>query len=158
MDVQPVRIERHVIGRNLLVVDGDERQIDVGPGPDLVVRQAATEDRSQDGTVLLHLLDKCVERLREPLLDWLLLHAPPPSLNHLARFREGEPPGEPSNPARTEPRPPGITKGHLVATAIRAILTVSRAPVHSIKIVVPTRGNLRSWRDHVSASNATIPT
>ena len=34
-------------------------------------------------------------------------------LNHLARFREGEPPGEPSNPARTEPRPPGITKGHL---------------------------------------------
>ena len=36
-----------------------------------------------------------------------------PRLNHLARFREGEPPGEPSHPARTEPRPPGITKGHL---------------------------------------------
>ena len=35
------------------------------------------------------------------------------ALNHLARFREGEPPGEPSHPARTEPRPPGITKGHL---------------------------------------------
>ncbi len=46
-------------------------------------------------------------------------------LNPLARFREGEPPGEPSlfregeppgepshNPARTEPRPPGIANGH----------------------------------------------
>jgi len=36
------------------------------------------------------------------------------ALNHLARFREGEPPGEPiSQAARTEPRPPRITKAHL---------------------------------------------
>ena len=36
------------------------------------------------------------------------------NLNHLARSWEGEPPGEPRrNPARTEPRPPGITQGHL---------------------------------------------
>jgi hypothetical protein len=36
-------------------------------------------------------------------------------LKALARFWEGEPPGEPRrNPARTEPRPPGITQGRLV--------------------------------------------
>jgi hypothetical protein len=35
-------------------------------------------------------------------------------INRLAGFREGEPPGEPlANPARTEPRPPKITKSHL---------------------------------------------
>ena len=35
-------------------------------------------------------------------------------LNAFARFWEGEPPGEPwHHPARTEPRPPGITQGHL---------------------------------------------
>jgi hypothetical protein len=34
-------------------------------------------------------------------------------LNDLARFWEGEPPGEAClSPARTEPRPPRITKGH----------------------------------------------
>jgi hypothetical protein len=34
-------------------------------------------------------------------------------INRLAGFREGEPPGEPlANPARTEPRPPKITKSH----------------------------------------------
>jgi len=37
-------------------------------------------------------------------------------LSHLARFREGEPPGEPiSQAARTEPRPPRITKAHLAS-------------------------------------------
>ena len=36
------------------------------------------------------------------------------SLNALARSWEGEPPGEPRrHPARTEPRPPGITQGRL---------------------------------------------
>ena len=40
------------------------------------------------------------------------------ALNQVARFREGEPPGEPSHdPARTEPRPPRITKGRLVTPA-----------------------------------------
>ena len=49
------------------------------------------------------------------------------SLDQLARFREGEPPGEPSdNTARTEPRPPRITKVHLgerirPSSAIRAL-------------------------------------
>jgi hypothetical protein len=38
------------------------------------------------------------------------------SQNSLARFREGEPPGEPSSHvARTEPRPPRITTAHLAA-------------------------------------------
>ena len=37
-----------------------------------------------------------------------------PRLNGFARSWEGEPPGEPRRiPARTEPRPPGITQGHL---------------------------------------------
>ena len=36
----------------------------------------------------------------------------PPALNAFARSWEGEPPGEPrQHPARTEPRPPGITQG-----------------------------------------------
>jgi hypothetical protein len=35
-------------------------------------------------------------------------------LNRVARIGEGEPPGKPlSHPARTEPRPPRITRGHL---------------------------------------------
>jgi hypothetical protein len=35
-------------------------------------------------------------------------------LNALARFWDGEPPGEPRlHPARTEPRPPGIKQGRL---------------------------------------------
>jgi hypothetical protein len=39
-----------------------------------------------------------------------------PGLNAFARFREGEPPGEQRHlPARTEPRPPGITQGRLEA-------------------------------------------
>ena len=63
VDVHPVRIERQVACLDLLVVDGHEHQIDVRLGPDLVVRQAAAEDRRQDGAVLLHLLD---ERLRAP--------------------------------------------------------------------------------------------
>ena len=36
------------------------------------------------------------------------------AVNSLARSWEGEPPGEPRrNPARTEPRPPGITQDRL---------------------------------------------
>ena len=38
------------------------------------------------------------------------------ALNGFARSWEGEPPGEPRrHPARTEPRPPGITQGHFDA-------------------------------------------
>ena len=41
----------------------------------------------------------------------------PSPLDALARSREGEPLGEPRrNPARTEPRPPGITHGDLAQT------------------------------------------
>ena len=41
----------------------------------------------------------------------------PGTLNAFARFWEGEPPGEPRHhPARTEPRPPGITQGRLAFT------------------------------------------
>ncbi len=43
------------------------------------------------------------------------------ALSHLARFPEGEPPGEPiSQAARTEPRPPRITKAHLALDAVKA--------------------------------------
>ena len=58
VDVHPVRVERQVSCLHLLVVDRHEYQVDVGLGPDLVVRQAAAEDRRQDGAVLLHLLDE----------------------------------------------------------------------------------------------------
>ena len=50
-------------------------------------------------------------------------------LNRLARFREGEPPGEPiSQAARTEPRPPRITKAHLELRLQGAQLSEIRAP------------------------------
>ena len=62
-------------------------------------------------------------RGRQKLAPSPIVHLPPffPSslfckhLNALARSWEAEPPGEPRrNPARTEPRPPGITQGRLV--------------------------------------------
>jgi hypothetical protein len=41
-------------------------------------------------------------------------------LNALARSWEGEPPGEPQrNPARTEPRPTGITQSRLASEAFQ---------------------------------------
>src|SRR5437764_13477368 len=49
-----------------------------------------------------------------------------PSQNH--QFREGEPPGEPvALPARTEPRPPRIAKGHLVGATAPALQILETA-------------------------------
>ena len=75
MHVHPVRVERHVSSLNLLVVDGDQHQIDIGLRPDGVVRQAATEDGGQDGAVFLHLRDERVKCFTKPRLDRPVFHA-----------------------------------------------------------------------------------
>jgi hypothetical protein len=53
--------------------------------------------------------------LTDPILSRVMIGIPGAiGLDQRARYREGEPPGEPSpNPARTEPRPPRFTQRHL---------------------------------------------
>ena len=69
VDVDAVRIERQVGPFELLVVDGDQHQVDIGLRPDGVVRQAAAEDGRQDRPIPFDLRDEIVERLGELLLD-----------------------------------------------------------------------------------------
>ena len=70
-------------------------------------------------------------------------------LNAFARSWEGEPPGEPQrHPARTEPRPPALTQGHLGAGAARATAWPSkrgfgRCCLLPILPVAPCSGQIR---------------
>ena len=65
VDVHAVRVERLVAGRDLLVVDRHQHEIDVGLLPDGVVRQAAAENRRENRAIPLDLLDQRRERRRE---------------------------------------------------------------------------------------------
>jgi hypothetical protein len=69
VDVDPIRVEREVGLFELLIVDGDQDQVDIGPGPDGVVREAAAEYGRQDRAIPSDLRDEIVERLGELLLD-----------------------------------------------------------------------------------------
>ena len=73
-------------------------------------------------------------------------------LNAFARAREGEPPGEPRHhPARTEPRPPGITQGHFVRSSKISRLenpwvrSVSAALATALFSVHPLRAEAVAW-------------
>ena len=68
MHVHAVGVERDdPPARTLPVVDRDQHEVDVGLRPDRVVRQAAAEDRGEDGAIVLHLLHEGVERSGEAL-------------------------------------------------------------------------------------------
>ena len=67
--VHAVRVQRHTVRRNLLVIDRDEDEVDVGLGPHGVVREAAAQDGGEHGLVAFHLLDECVEGDSEILTD-----------------------------------------------------------------------------------------
>jgi hypothetical protein len=67
--VDPIRIERQVGPFELLVVDGDQDEVDIGLGPDGVVREAAAEDGGEDRAIPLDLGDEIVERPGELFLD-----------------------------------------------------------------------------------------
>ena len=69
VDVDPIRIERQVGLFELLIVNRDQHQVDIGLGPDGVVREAAAEYGRQDRAIPFHLGDEIVERLGEFLLD-----------------------------------------------------------------------------------------
>ena len=69
VDVHATGVQRQARLLHLLIVDGHQRQVDVGLRPDGIVRQAAAEDGRQDRAVLFHLLHQIVERLGELLLD-----------------------------------------------------------------------------------------
>jgi hypothetical protein len=71
MYVDAIGIEREVGPFELLVVDGDQDEIDIGLGPDGVVREAAAEDGGEDRAILADLRDEIVERPGELLLDGL---------------------------------------------------------------------------------------
>ena len=74
MDVHAVRIEREIRRFHFLVVHGDEHQVDVGPDPDSIVRQAAAQDGREYRAVLLHRVDEAIERRGKPLLNRSLFH------------------------------------------------------------------------------------
>ncbi len=82
------------------------------------------------------------------------------ALNQLARFWEGEPPGEPSRePARTEPRPPGITKGHLESVLdhnprFPGILFVAGVCDPGLSIPRPHRGRLQRMQRSITRSSS----
>jgi hypothetical protein len=67
--VDAIRIEGEVCPFELLVVDGDQHQVDIGLGPYGVVREAAAKYGRQDRAVPSDLRDEIVERLGELLLD-----------------------------------------------------------------------------------------
>ena len=67
MDVDVVLYERHIVGLGLLVVRADQYEVDIRLVPNLVVRQAAAEDRRQDVVVLADLFDQGVESGLESL-------------------------------------------------------------------------------------------
>jgi hypothetical protein len=62
VNVHPVGVQGDVTGLHLLVVNGDEHEVDVGLCPDGVMRQTAAEDRGQDRAILFDLFDEVVER------------------------------------------------------------------------------------------------
>lgn len=57
--------EREASALQLLVVDRDQCQVDIGLGPYRIVREATAENCSQNGPVAFHLGDEIVKRLRE---------------------------------------------------------------------------------------------
>src|SRR4029077_4761657 len=70
VDIHAVCVERQAsLTIDLLVVDGHQRQVDIGLRPYGIVRQAATEDGCQDRPILFHLRDETVKRVGELLLD-----------------------------------------------------------------------------------------
>ena len=75
MHVEAVSVQRAPGVLEFSVVDGHEQQIDVRLVPDLVVRQAAAEDRGENGAIVLDLRDERIERRAELLLDRLVVHA-----------------------------------------------------------------------------------
>ena len=73
-------------------------------------------------------------------------------LNALARSWEGEPRGEPwRNPARTEPRPPGITQSRLARRVMRGFAVLGLMGVLGITLLVSLL-----WLDH--HRETTLPT
>ena len=70
--VEAVGVQRTPGVLEFSVVDRDEHQIDVRFVPDLVVRQAAAEDRRENGPIVLDLFDERVERCTESLVDRLV--------------------------------------------------------------------------------------
>jgi hypothetical protein len=67
--VDGIGVEGQVGPFELLIVDGDEDKIDIGFGPDGVVREAATENGGEDRAIFFDLRDEIVEGPGELLLD-----------------------------------------------------------------------------------------
>ena len=68
--IDSVRVETEALPGGLLIVDGHQQQIDIGLRPDGIVREAAAQNRGQNGGIALHLLDKCGEGDVELILDF----------------------------------------------------------------------------------------
>jgi len=62
LNVHAVRVEREAARVDLSVVDRHEDEVHVGLRPDRIVRQAAAENRGEDGMIL----SDCATRRRPP--------------------------------------------------------------------------------------------
>jgi len=69
VDIDAIRIQGEAGLGDLLIVQRDQYQIDVGLLPNGVVREAAAEDCGKDRAVAADLRDQIVERSGELLLD-----------------------------------------------------------------------------------------
>ena len=57
MDVDPLRIQGNTFAVRLFIVDRHEHQVDIGLGPDRIVRETPAENRGEDGAIAFHLFD-----------------------------------------------------------------------------------------------------
>src|SRR6185369_4485473 len=73
MDVHAVRVQRHVRGPELFIVDRYQNQIDIRLGPHRVMGKTSAQDRRDDRTIALNLLNKRIQRPAELLVN---LHRP----------------------------------------------------------------------------------
>src|SRR5262245_13410318 len=74
VNIHPISIERNIRSVGFLVVYRNENQIDVGSGPYRVVREAAAENGREDRRIHFYLLDECIERFVELLLNRAVPH------------------------------------------------------------------------------------
>ena len=78
VNINTVRVQRQIRALDLLVIDGDEHEVDVGLFPDRVVRQAAAEDGGEDRAIIFHLLDERIKCFAELLLNRAVSHVRSP--------------------------------------------------------------------------------